>query len=261
MNKDEYLRQYEIGETYWWFTARRSIIVDVLSRTVSRGKHCNILDVGCGPGNMLGYLADFGMVHGLDMSEEALELCKKRGYGAVKKGEIERTGYPDEVFDTIIALDVLEHCVDDTLALKEVFRVCKKSGYCIFTVPAYRFLWTQHDTALHHKRRYAREELISKVQASGFSVINATYFNALLFPSQFYFRIIKKSLEFLTSNSNKSSHTDFVYPVSPFLNKILRLIFGIEKYILRILSLPFGLSLLCVACKSDEAKSVLSHKR
>jgi len=249
MNKDEYLRQYEIGESYWWFVARRNVILDILKRLFPKERNCNIIDIGCGPGNMLSYLSKFGPTYGLDTSEEAIELCKKRGYDAVKKGDIERIDYPNETFDAVLGLDVLEHCVNDVSALKEVFRICKIGGYCIFTVPAYQFLWTEHDSALHHKRRYVREELMAKFKKENFLLIKTSYFNTLLFPLQFYFRIFKKISMSFISNRKTSSNTDFIYSIHPFVNKILKVIFEFEKYILRILDMPFGLSLICIARK------------
>ena len=61
--------------------------------------------------------------------------------------------------DIVTAMDVLEHTDDDLAALRELRRVCKPGGLLLATVPAYGFLWSEHDEALKHRRRYTAHEL------------------------------------------------------------------------------------------------------
>ena len=244
MQKDEYPRHYFLQENHWWFVTRRNIIVDIIDRFIPKGQNYNIVDLGCCTGGMLKYLARYGVVYGVDSSEEALAFCKMEGLHNLKKAEIENTQYPAETFDLVLGLDILEHCDDDLAAFREIFRICKKGGYCILTVPAYQFLFSDHDVAAHHRRRYSFRDLRSKFEKIGFSVIRATYFNTLLFPVAFCFRILHNLLKSFCFSKNIS--TDFVYTVPRFLNMVLGAIFGLEKYLLRILNFPFGLSLLCI---------------
>lgn len=247
MQKDEYPRHYFLQENHWWFVTRRNIIVDIIDRCIPKKENYNIVDLGCCTGGMLKYLARFGTVHGVDSSEEALAFCRREGLSNLKKAEVENTQYPAETFDLVLGLDILEHCDDDLLALKEMYRICKIGGYCILTVPAYQFLFGGHDVAAYHRRRYSFGDLRPKLEKTGFSVIKATYFNTLLFPVALCFRILQNYLK--SCRFRKDANTDFVHPVPRFLNITLGGIFGLEKYLLRILNFPFGLSLLCIVYK------------
>ena len=62
--------------------------------------------------------------------------------------------WEDETFDLITCLDVIEHTPDDRVTLRELHRVTRPGGYLLVTVPAYQALWSQHDVANHHFRRY-----------------------------------------------------------------------------------------------------------
>jgi hypothetical protein len=81
-----------------------------------------------------------------------------------------------------MAFDVLEHIEDDRGALRELRRVVRPDGALVVTVPAYRWLWSQHDETHHHVRRYTRRALRANAEASGWRTSFATYFNTLLLP-------------------------------------------------------------------------------
>ena len=81
------------------------------------------------------------------------------------------------------ALDVLEHIEDDRGALAEIRRVLRPGGTLLATVPAYRWMWGPQDEISHHYRRYVRDELSEKIEASGLRLRRATYFNTLLLPA------------------------------------------------------------------------------
>jgi predicted SAM-dependent methyltransferase len=85
------------------------------------------------------------------------------------------------------ALDLLEHMDDDMRALKEFHRVLEPEGFLLLAVPAYRFLWSEHDEAPMHRRRYVASELHVKLTCSGFRVLKRSYavFFAF-FPIVFY---------------------------------------------------------------------------
>jgi len=247
LNKLEYLRQHELGDTHWWFTARRNIIIDIIDKRVKKQEDLQILDLGCGTGNMLKSLSKFGKVYYADSSIESIEFCKKRDYKETKLEQIERLSYPSDSFDLVLALDVLEHSIDDAAALKEIFRICKNDGYGILTVPAYSLLWTQHDIAACHVRRYVSGNLRAKLRNTGFCVLKISYFNTLLFLPQFYFRILMKVIK--NVSVQKKTNTDFIYALPASLNSMFKFIFELEKYILRKFNLPFGLSLFCLVYK------------
>ena len=90
--------------------------------------------------------------------------------------------FDDESFDVATLLDVLEHLDDDRLALRELRRVVKRGGYLLVTVPAYPRLWSPHDVANEHRRRYRRRTLLSAARAAGWRPRRITFFNSILLP-------------------------------------------------------------------------------
>ena len=88
MQKDEYLRHYFLQENHWWFVTRRNIIADIIDRFIPKEQNYNIVDLGCCTGGMLKYLARYGVVYGIDSSEEALTFCRREGLRNLKKAKI-----------------------------------------------------------------------------------------------------------------------------------------------------------------------------
>ena len=76
----------------------------------------------------------------------------------------------EEVFDLIMAFEVLEHIANDELALLEIHDMLKSSGYFLFSVPSHQLYWGANDVWAGHVRRYERQELIFKLQKCGFKV-------------------------------------------------------------------------------------------
>jgi SAM-dependent methyltransferase len=178
MDVAEYRKMYELEGKYWWWVGRRRILRTILNK-LSLGSIV-ILDVGCGTGANLSCLRDYGTVTGVDISESAIDFCKKRGFNNVVQGDAEKLDFEDNTFDLITALDLLEH-LDDNRALGEFHRVLKPAGYLVVTAPAFDFLWSQHNEALHHKRRYTRGGLRNVLESHGFVIEKLSCWNTFLF--------------------------------------------------------------------------------
>lgn len=253
MDKSLYEQFFQIESEHWWFRARREIILDQIRRNITSEKDNAILDIGCGTGIMLKRLMDFGHAQGIDFSEDAVHYSNLRlGCDGLVHldnlmGNPENLPFEKENYDLITLLDVIEHMDNDTDALKKAWRLLKEGGILICTVPAYQFLWSGHDVLNHHKRRYTLKELKEKISASGFSIKKVSYFNTLLSPIVFLARLLvppKKRME---------PKSDFkIYPY--LVNAALKNIFLLEKYLLRIMSFPFGVSLICIARKEGGLK-------
>lgn len=169
----------ELDEQHWWYRGRRKVIRAELDR-VPLPVRAVVLDAGCGSGRTLDELADYGEVHGIELDPEAAQLARSRGRGEVRTGRLEALPWNDATFDLITCLDVIEHTPDDRLTLRELRRVCKPGGWLLVTVPAYQGLWSLHDEANHHYRRYSRGRLRSAALAGGWQVERMTSFNTLL---------------------------------------------------------------------------------
>ncbi len=123
---------------------------------------------------------DYGEVTGIELDPDAAELARGRGLGEVRVGRLEELPWPDASFDLITCLDVIEHTPDDRATLRELRRVCRPGGFLLVTVPAYQLLWSLHDEANHHYRRYSRRMLREAAADAGWAVDRTSSFNSLL---------------------------------------------------------------------------------
>ena len=244
MEKDFYLQYASVEDKHWWFVARRQIIEQVI-RKLSLPKNAQILEAGCGTGGNLQMLSRHGQVSAMELDEIACQFANQRQVTTVKRGTL-----PDNIpfalhYDLILILDVIEHLDDDLSALKALYYKLKPGGYLLVTVPAYQFLWSEHDEINHHKRRYRLQGLKEMVRKAGYEVIYGSYFNTFLFPIVVIVRGLGKLLQ--KQNNNQFS-SDLVLPSKP-VNQLLTWLFANERYLINRFTLPFGLSILFLARK------------
>jgi ubiquinone/menaquinone biosynthesis C-methylase UbiE len=181
MNPAEYERMFRNEDRYWWFVSRRELVLDLV-RGLDLPAGAQLLDVGCGTGATASALRAFGRVQGVDMSPLALDCCARRGLEEIVLGRAEELPQTSESIDVIVATDILEHLDDDVAALAEFRRVLKPGGHSVITVPAYQALWSEHDEALMHRRRYVANVLGDLVRQAGFETVRLTYALAFLLP-------------------------------------------------------------------------------
>ena len=233
----------EVDEHHWWYRGRRRIIQAELDRLPLAGSAC-VLDAGCGSGRTLQELARYGEVHGIELSPEAAELAQARGHGEVRIGRLEDLPWGDDTFDLITCLDVIEHTPDDRLTLTELLRVTKPGGYLLVTVPAYQALWSLHDEANHHYRRYERATLRAVSREAGWDVQRLTSFNSLLLLPAAAVRLAQRRL------GAHDGYTNDLALGPAWLNDALEGPLRLEaRWLGRGHTLPAGLSLLAVLQK------------
>lgn len=254
MQQHTYAIMRRVEESHWWFVGRRRIIMSFLKRlcyklnvtdsgNAGQRAPLNILDVGCGTGANLEMLSQFGKAQGVDVSAEALSFCRARGLENVKQGAAEALPYEDNSFDLVTGLDVVEHLDDDLAGLKEMRRVLRRGGHALLFVPAFMFLWGVQDDISNHRRRYRLPGLKRVVREAGFEVERATYVNISFFAAILAGRLLMRALRLRPESENNIT--------IEFLNGALGRIFGAESLALRHLNFPFGVSILCVARRTD----------
>ena len=213
--------------------------MDTIHRHLRPSIETKILDIGCGSGLMLNVLSEVGNTYGMDMSDEAISFSKEIFNGRLEKGSMpDDIPYENEFFDLIILLDVIEHIDQDVASLIAIRDCLVFGGKAVITVPAYMFLWSPFDEVNQHKRRYTLSELKRKLIESGFKIEKISYYNTLLFPLVFIVRIFNRFF-------NRGGAPDLELP-NQLVNFLFKFIFGLEKYLLRAVDLPFGVSILAV---------------
>jgi SAM-dependent methyltransferase len=240
---DERLMQamLDVDEHHWWYRGRRRIIRAELERLPLPGA-ARILDAGCGSGRTLEELRGLGEISGIELSPDAAAVAGSRGNFDVRIGRLEELPWEDGTFDLITCLDVIEHTPDDRLTLSELRRVCQPGGRLLVTVPAYQSLWSQHDEANHHYRRYERRTLRSASLAAGWEVERMTSFNSLLLAPAAAVRIVRRRMR-----GSNGQYTPDLELGPAWLNGALERPLRMEaRWLARGRSLPAGLSLLAV---------------
>ena len=245
MQQHTYSIMYEVEGKHWWFVGRRRIIagfVEKICRDISKPRP-RILDVGCGTGANLQMLSEFGAAEGVDVSTEALDFCRARGLSKVKQGAAESLPYEDASFDLVTGLDVVEHLDDDVAGLREMRRVLRPDGRALLFVPAFMFLWGVQDDISHHRRRYTVPELKRRLGEAGLTVERATYANISFFLPILVGRMLMR----LTGLRPASENNITIGALNGLLGRIL----GAESWWLRRMNFPFGVSIVCIARRTD----------
>lgn len=242
--------------TSFWFQGRSALLQYVLERYFPEA--VNILEIGCGTGFVLAAFARSKperRVTGAEMYTEALKYARANVPDArLIQMDARSIPFVDE-FDVVGLFDVLEHVDDDTRVIREAHKCLKSGGGMIITVPQHPWLWSPHDEAACHHRRYAWPDLKEKVEQAGFTIRRHTSFVSLLLPLMFLSRL---RLRLKSENPHREQvlqEMQFSRTTNAILGAVLNMEIGFLK---RGLSFPAGGSLLCVA-KKTEAKNPFVH--
>lgn len=242
MDESYYVRMAELQNRHWWYEGRRIILTSIIKK-LNLPPDAKILEAGCGPGANLQMLKRFGQVDGFEPNDFAVQKARESGCN-VQHGSLPG-GIPFAgPYDLAGAFDVIEHIDDDAGSVKSLHAVTKPGGYAVFTVPAYRFLWSAHDDINHHKRRYTKKTLQKVLLEGGYEIEKISYYNTLLFPLAVAVRLMKKLLQ-------ADKEDDVQMPGSALMNKVLCFVFSSERHVLKFMNLPFGLSLIAVCRKAN----------
>ncbi len=243
MEKETYDLLYNTEETYWWFIGQRYLLRNVLKRYVDKKNPIRLVDVGCGTGMNVKVLSEFGHAEGVDIADEAIAFCKKKGV-KVTKSDVIDLKLKDNTYDVVTELGVFYHekVTDDLKAMKELHRTMKSGGTLFFFDCAMMSLFGKHDKAFHGVRRYSKKELKSKLESAGFTVERISYINSFLFP----FVYIKRKLEKLSNTPPKSEVNE---KLNPTINTILKMIYKTEIWLGQYINYPFGINIYAVGRK------------
>lgn len=243
LGPDEFKYMFNMEQYHWWYVSRTNLVLDLI-RSMSTPSPV-ILDVGAGTGANLLEFGKLGKAVGADISERAVEFCRRRGIKDIYCASAESLPFSGGNFDIITCLDVLEHVPDPVKILLELKRVLKDSGRMIIMVPAFKMLWSQHDEASCHLRRYDKRSLFDELREAGLKVERTSYF---FFTSFFAVAPIRMLRKFFY---DKHLHSDTTTLPPKFINEALRVLFKIEAKAAIRLGLPFGSSLYAIISKGD----------
>jgi SAM-dependent methyltransferase len=239
MEQAVYERMARIDRDHWWFVGRRRIVRRLLARFAPAARPLRILEVGCGTGSNIALLREFGEVEAVEPDAWARGFARQRTGARIHAGTLAEVALEDGRYDLIVLLDVLEHIADDAQALALIRTKLAPGGRLLLTVPALPALWSGHDVAHHHQRRYTRATLARVVGQAGYRIVHRGAFNTVLLPVIAGARAINKL------RGRRGADDDRMPPA--WLNGLLAGLFGAERYAAGAGLLPIGLSLALVA--------------
>ena len=233
-----YAQRYRtLWEHHWWWRSREAHVLATIGRLARSSRVGRVLDIGCGDGLFFGALARFGEVDGLEPDEALLGDPRWRSRIAI--GRLGEGFRPGRTYDLVLMLDVLEHIEDDRAALESAYALTRPGGVLLLTVPALSWLWSRHDEANAHHRRYRPSGLREVLDGSGFAVESVRYF--------FAWTVVPMLLRrWLAPAGRGRADYDVAIPAPP-INRALTAYSRAEHAVGRLFPWPIGSSLLAVA--------------
>jgi SAM-dependent methyltransferase len=221
----------------------RELLRDFLTEIGPPERELRLLDIGGASSLYPAVLAEWGSVTVVEPDGECVETAK-----AVLGMDIRRGSLPDDLgvegpFDVISMLDVLEHIEDDRRALAVVRSLLAPDGRLIITVPALQALYSDHDRALHHFRRYSQRTLVEAIEGAGLRVRRVSYWTSFLLPLLVAQRSLSKIRSALRPNPNPEYSVKLP---GKTLNSILGATMTLERHLLRSMRMPLGSSLFAI---------------
>lgn len=223
------IRAYaQFEEYHWWFLARRRIIQELVRYLLPPSKDTLIIDVGCGPGaNIAAFAAVYHCI-GIDTSAEAVDIAKER-YPMV---EFVNGICPSDLGDATPAaalfmiMDVLEHIESPREMLESLVARASRGAYFLITVPADPDLWSPHDEAVGHYRRYTRQSLTELLSGLPLEAVLISPYNSRVY---WGVKVVRRLARALRRSHGKADAegTDLRLPPFP-LNGILTALFSQE---------------------------------
>lgn len=201
-----------IEDKHWWFAERRSVLARILRDRRTGGWAA---DVGAAAGGNVRILSDLGWRPlAFEYTQVGADLAKSRGL-TVARADAHHLPLASGSMGAVTCLDVLEHLSDDAQAASELRRVLRPDGVLVVAVPADPELWSAHDVAVNHLRRYTRETLGDVLAGAGLEVERLWAWNVLMRP-------------LAAARRRRSTGSDIAQVPAP-LNAALRSVVALER--------------------------------
>ncbi|WP_446210847.1 class I SAM-dependent methyltransferase [Micromonospora sp. IBSANI012] len=229
MEATEIRKLAALEDAHWWYRERRALLARSLRRLAAAGaRPGRALDVGAaGGGNTRVLRAHGWRPLALEYSVDGAGVARERGLDVIR-ADARHLPVGSASLGLVVAFDILEHFDEDHLAAAEIRRTLRPGGTALIAVPCDMALWSAHDVAVGHVRRYDRESLRAVVEKAGLVVDELWSWNVLLRPVAAWRR--------------RTSTGSDLGELHPLVNLGLRTVVTAERY-LPVRSLP-GVSLM-----------------
>jgi ubiquinone/menaquinone biosynthesis C-methylase UbiE len=240
-----------LQNTHWWWRGMNRLYRLALQRCKIESAPLTVIDVGCGYGANLPMLQTETNAHllvGVDVSHEALASIPRRAGLALVQARADALPFRRASADVIGLLAVVEHVDRDDIVLQETHRISKPDGLQLLLTSAFMLLWSHHDTANEHRRRYRTTQIDQLQHAAGWQILYSSYVNCTIFPLVALVRWVQRKM---TPPENALYDMG---PNPPILRWILEWLLALEGWlVINGIKLPFGVDLFSVCRRDDNA--------
>jgi SAM-dependent methyltransferase len=252
MRREDYLMMAQLEDDHWWYRGLRDLLTRLIRPySSSFGAAPRIFDLGCGTGANLRMLArsyPTSQLYGLDISSFAVKLASRKcPVAEIYPGDLRNPLLPADSFHCVISCDALyvPGLRASFSGLQKVIERIEVGGIFVLHLPAYQWLYSQHDQAMGTSERYTIAQVASLLVTLGLRPEWLSYHVSLMFP----LIVAKRSSQWLRWDKRVEPKSDLAMPVS-FVNRVLFRILQIENVaITRRLKMPFGCSVIAVGRK------------
>jgi SAM-dependent methyltransferase len=238
----------EVENSHWWYGATRQHLrqlLDPFLPTVT-GPSNAYFDIGGGTGATGAWLEEFGTVYNVDVEPVANQLSRDY-HASIQQltGSVTALPIADNVADGALCVTVLCHrsIADPVDAVRELARITKPGGWVCLWEPGVRALRRAHDDVTHTARRFSRRDLADAARQAGLIVERSTGAHVSLVPLAAAKAVIELPMRKRGENASDLAKGQVG------LHGVLPALATLERKALRSVSLPFGLSAVCVATK------------
>ena len=251
MDRTAYDRFFELEQRHFWRIAKRRLVTDWLERYGPEPGGLRLLDIGGAASLIPVELKRWGPVLVLEADAETAGFARERLGLDVRTGVFPQDMPSGGPFDVITMCDVLEHIEDDSASLRAARELLRPGGLLLCTVPALSWLWSDHDRALHHFRRYTRPELVGRFEQADLEVVRASYYTSLLLPALALQRLAGR----LKAHRPPGRAAEYDVKTPPrLLNGFCSAVMALERRMLVGMDCWLGSSLIAAARRPEPAR-------
>ncbi|MDH4063073.1 MAG: class I SAM-dependent methyltransferase [Acidobacteriota bacterium] len=237
--------------SHFWFRGFRWFITPLLARAVAGRPRGRILDCGCGTGSNLGMLEPLGEVYGFDLTWRGLAFAHEHGRRRLAQASIGSIPFQNASFDLVTSFDVFQ-CLPEAVeqsAAREMARVLKPGGAAVFNFAALDVLRGSHSVLAEEVRRYSPARVRRLLETAGLQIERLTFDFASLFPLMLAARVGHRWRR--QGGEAELGEWEIQVPWAP-INGALSLAVAAEAMALRVIDMPIGSSLMCLARKPSQ---------
>lgn len=254
MHPGEHEVMSRVEADHWWYRGLR----DCLARTLRRPGFelpvsPRVLDAGCGTGANLRLVRDLlqpSYLAGFDASAAALALAREKVPDAdLRPGDICAPEVDYAPLDLVVSLDVIYIPGADLArdGLRALVSALRPGGLFVVNLPAYGWLYSEHDVAIHTRERYTAARVCHLFDAIGLDLALLTYRVCLLFPLVVLTRLPGM---LRAQPGDPGARSDLHHPPAPWLNRGLYAVLSAENRLISAgVRMPWGSSVFAVGRK------------